>query len=78
MYEGEKEDYEIPLRLSFVYYQIESHKIASKRDYNQTAAYFDTAKKICETAGVDWTADSAMVQMNEIVEMLRSKGLIRE
>ena len=78
MYEEEKEDYEIPLRLSFVYYQIESHKIASKRDYNQAATYFDTAKKICETAGVDWTADSAMVQMNEIVEMLRSKGLIRE
>lgn len=78
MYEEEKGDYEIPLRLSFVYYQIESHKTASKRDYNQAAAYFDTAKKICETAGVDWAADSAMVQMNEIVETLRSKGLIRE
>ena len=78
MYADTPDAYEIPLRLSSICYQIENSKIASKRDYNQTVHYFDAAKKICEASGLDWTSDSAMVQMNEIVEKLREKGLVRE
>lgn len=78
MYKEYPKEYEIALRLSSVYYQIENNKAVSKRDYNQTAYYFDIAKQICKSNGMDWTSDSAMVQMNDIIERLREKGMVRE
>ena len=78
MYEDTPDEYEIPLRLSSICYQIENSKIASKRDYDQTVYYFEAARKICEANDIDWTSDSAMVQMDEIVEKLREKDLVRE
>ena len=78
MYEDAPDEYEIPLRLSSIYYQIENNKTPTKRDYAQTVYYFDAARKICETRGIDWAFDSAMVQMSDIVAQLREKGLVRE
>ena len=78
MYSEYPEEYEVPLRLASILYRIENTKASSNRDYNPMAQYFDKAMKICSAQNKDWSQDVVMVQMKDIVESLRDRGVIRD
>ena len=77
MYANYPEAYEVSLRLAYVSYEIEGKKTASKRDYSQTARYFERALKLCESQNIDWMSNAMMVQMNDIIQEMKAQGIVK-
>lgn len=71
-------EYEVPMRIAYVYYKMENDKGPAIRDYQKVATYYSKAEKICVEQGYSVSEDENMIQLQEILIELRNQGWINK
>lgn len=77
MYETYPNSYEVPLRLAYISYEMERKKTPKNRDFSQVVHYYERANKLCESQNIDWSGDTMMIQMHDIVQEMKAQGIVK-
>ena len=67
-------EYKVYIRMAYVTYRKNNHKRLADRSYDDVFQYYEKACQLMEKKGIKTAADPDMVQLETIIEQLKTLG----